>query len=378
MNNIIGKTLIKHLRPPTGKSPKDVRDERLPGFMLRIQPSGVISYMVEYGRGKREVIGRVGLMEPDEAREVAKAKLRTYDNPYINSNSTNNAASFLNQKIPTFNEFIREHYEKWALIHMKRGQETIERLQRGFGGKFGHTKLIQIDQRAIDDWSVNRIKKNIKKSTVNRDLTDLIAALNKAVKWELMPYNPLKGLTKFKEDSLNVRYLLEDEEKALRSVLNSKSEYSYLRPLILTALNTGMRKGELLSLTWSNVNLNEKRLTILDRKNNKTLYMPINSEVTQVLEEWRNYSKGDYVFHNSGKRLISIKRAFKTALKQAGIKNFRFHDLRHTFASKLVMMGVDLNTVRELLGHADITTTLRYAHLAPAYKLAEVEKLVAK
>jgi len=378
MKNVIGTTLIKHLRPAV-KTPYDVRDERLRGFMLRVFPSGVKSYLIELNRGKRETIGRVGEIDPDEAREIAKAKLFTYRNPYAN-NQTMAAPATLNQKIPTFNEFIAHHYEAWVLIHMKQGKQTIERLTRNFGGKFGHYKLINIDQRTIDAWSISRIKQNKSKATVNRDVTDLIAAMNKAVKWELMPYNPLKGLTRFKENDPNIRYLLADEEKALRSVLASKSDYAYIRPLIIVALNTGMRKGELLSLTWSQVNIPEKRITLLSQltKSQKTRYIPMNSEVVEVLQEWRNYSRGDYVFHNNGNKIGSVKKAYKTVLKQAGIKNFRFHDLRHTFASKLVMMGVDLNTVRELLGHQNIETTLRYAHLAPAHKLAELEKLVSK
>ena len=113
-------------------------------------------------------------------------------------------------------------------------------------------------------------------------------------------------------------------------------------------------------------------------KSGKTRYVPLNDEAVRILKTWRtsDVTPTGYVFPGAGgERLIDVKTAWKPLLRVAGVTGFRFHDLRHTFASRLVMAGVDLNTVRELLGHADLKMTLRYAHLAPEHKAAAVAKL---
>ena len=154
----------------------------------------------------------------------------------------------------------------------------------------------------------------------------------------------------------------------------------YLKPLVILDINTGMRRGELFSLTWENIELKQRTLTIEgeDAKSGKTRHISLNDDAFAVLLAWRNQtdSKG-LVFPSpvTGRRLDNIKRSWGTLVKDAKLENFRFHDLRHSFASKLVMAGVDLNTVRELLGHGSIEMTLRYAHLAPEHKAAAVALL---
>lgn len=144
--------------------------------------------------------------------------------------------------------------------------------------------------------------------------------------------------------------------------------------MTLLALNTGMRRGELTSITWSDVNFHTKTVTIRAgyAKSAKARHIPLNSEALEVLKVYRKQSDPEGRLFN----VVSVKKSWNALATAAGLSTFRFHDLRHTFASKLVMAGVDLNTVRELLGHADIRMTLRYAHLAPEHKAAAVEKLL--
>lgn len=148
----------------------------------------------------------------------------------------------------------------------------------------------------------------------------------------------------------------------------------YLAPMVLVALNTGMRRGELFGLQWEHVNLAGKLLTITagNAKSRKARHLPLNTEALDVLTRWQRQGEGTgLVFPSAtGGRMDNINTSWGGIVADAKLADFRFHDLRHTFASKLVMAGVDLNTVRELLGHADIAMTLRYAHLAPD-KLAE-------
>jgi integrase len=150
--------------------------------------------------------------------------------------------------------------------------------------------------------------------------------------------------------------------------------------MILLSINTGLRRGELFSLKWENINLEQSMLTIEGTyaKSGKTRHIPLNTEAVHVLKSWRQQTNGnDLVFPSKNDEPFNtVKKAWAGILKAAEIKKFRWHDLRHHFASRLVMADVDLNTVRELLGHSEMTMTLRYAHLAPEHKANAVEKLV--
>jgi len=157
-----------------------------------------------------------------------------------------------------------------------------------------------------------------------------------------------------------------------------------LTTIVLLALNTGMRKGEIFNLDWRDVDLVGAQVTVRGEgaKSGQTRYIPLNSEAVDVLTSWRatTTQPDGYVFPGRGDsddgRLDDVKKAWLPVVKAAKLQMFRFHDLRHSFASKLVMAGVDLNTVRELLGHADLKMTLRYSHLAPEHKAAAVAKLL--
>jgi integrase len=171
-------------------------------------------------------------------------------------------------------------------------------------------------------------------------------------------------------------------------------ESDHLTPIVLLALNTGLRKGEIFNLTWADINLVTALLTVRGEgaKSSQTRYVPLNAEAVTVLRTWHAASgHTGRVFPGSPERrpsgdthpgddnapLDDVKKSWLPIVRDAKLENFTFHDLRHTFASKLVMAGVDLNTVRELLGHADLKMTLRYAHLAPEHKAVAVAKLVA-
>ena len=271
-------------------------------------------------------------------------------------------------------------------------------------------ELDSISTWTLEKWRSSRLKSGISPSTVNRDLACLKAALQKAVEWNLIDTHPLAKLKPSKVDkSPNTRYLSEQEEMRLKQALKKrdqllkdkresgnqwrkvrghnlypiykKTEYSdYLEPILILALNTGLRKGELLSLKWSDINLHTKQVTVqgANAKSSNTRHIPLNTDALEMLRKWKKQDQYDnYVFYNgNGLKLDDFKKSYKSLLKLANITSFRIHDLRHHFASKLVMNNVPLNTVRELLGHADISTTLRYAHLAPDHKAEAVEKLV--
>lgn len=152
-----------------------------------------------------------------------------------------------------------------------------------------------------------------------------------------------------------------------------------LKPLVVTALHTGFRKSELLSLTWEDVDFESRDIIVRAAyaKNGESRSVPMNDVLTATLEEVRiNSTAKGPVFHNRhGSPYRSFRTAFERAVRKAAIPDFTFHDLRHTFASRLVMRGVDLPTVKELMGHKDISMTLRYTHLSSDHKRSAVEKL---
>ena len=167
-------------------------------------------------------------------------------------------------------------------------------------------------------------------------------------------------------------------------VVTAQEEFvDYLRPVVLVALNTGLRRGEILQLEWKDVDLDGKWITVSGAiaKNGQTRRVPLNAEAVDILQAWRQFrsrrASAARVFPGSdGEGLRRIDKAWGSLIEIAGIENFRFHDLRHHFASRLVQSGIDLNTVRELLGHADITMVLRYAHMSPDRLAMAVERVV--
>jgi integrase len=248
----------------------------------------------------------------------------------------------------------------------------------------------------------------VKPGTVNRDLVALKACLSKAVHWRFIAEHPLlRGVKLLKEDTSGVaRFLSADEEARLRRSLASRDDdrraararanewrrergyelmpefgsyTDYLTPLVLVAMNTGLRRGELLELTWADLDLPRGILTVRGEgaKSGRTRHVPLNSEAQRVLSAWKPAEGEGLVFPgDDGRPMANLKTAWVRVAAAAKLQAFRFHDLRHTFASKLVQRGVDLNTVRELLGHSDFSLTLRYAHLAAENKVAAVAKLV--
>jgi integrase len=139
-----------------------------------------------------------------------------------------------------------------------------------------------------------------------------------------------------------------------------------LRPLLIVALHTGLRRSELFALTWQDVDVKQEVIRVVHTKNGERREIPMTDTLRATVQQLPRRLASDYVFPGkTGRGLVDVRKRFRRALQEAGIEGFVFHDLRHTFASHLVMAGVALVTVKEFLGHKDLKMTLRYAHLAP-------------
>lgn len=377
-------------------------DTVVPQLHLRVQPSGVKSWNVQWSRTSSRSLGKWPGVTVEAARAKAKAALVETDahGAPVAVIEANKPAS---QKPISLGDFIEQHFAPWAMAHQKAGQATIDALEPVFGSLY-ERELRSLSAFDIERIKASRLKAKRKPATVNRDLDRIRAVFSRAVEWGFLADHPLKAVKRAKgADNSRVRYLTADEEKRLRKALEAREAErrasrdrhnawheargsvghpqwpkdgftDHLMPLVLVAMNTGMRRGELFGLSWADVNLPGALLTVTagNAKSRKARHLPLNDEALDVLKRLKKQGEGTgLVFPGvGGGRLTNVNKSWEGLVTEAELAEFRFHDLRHHFASKLVMAGVDLNTVRELLGHADIAMTLRYAHLAPD-KLAD-------
>jgi len=234
----------------------------------------------------------------------------------------------------------------------------------------GDIYLDEITLMRVEEYKKHRLQ-FVKPATINREVTCLRTMMYKAVEWDLLKDNTIKRVKKFKEESHRLRFLERDEIERLLAHCNQ-----HIKNIVIFALNTGMRRGEILRLKWDDIDFINDLIYVLITKNKEKRIIPMNSTLKQLLLSIKEGSVNKYVFCNgTGEIVKSVRTGFTNAMKRANINNFRFHDLRHTFASHLVMSGVDLNTVRELMGHKTIEMTLRYAHLSQTHKTNAVELL---
>ncbi len=388
----------------TGKE-YEVHDTTVPGLFVRVTAAGAKSYVVTWARSRKKTLGRVGILTLEQAREEALQYLneaRKHGEPLAVTQGRRGAGT------PTLRSFIDDHYMPWFKAHHKGHEKTLHTLDTSFE-PIMHRRLDEIAGRDLEQIRTAWLNGGNKPATANRKMGSISGVFSRAVEWAYLPASPLEKVKQLKVDTIGrIRYLSKAEAKALRDALDAREERiraerdsanewrskrgrdalpdlralafaDHLKPMVLLSLNTGMRRGEVFNLRWHDVNLQAKTLTVAGEgaKTSETRHIPLNAEALATLQGWYDQASGTgYIFPGEDdKPMTDVKTAWLELLKNAGIVGFRWHDMRHDFASRLVMAGVPLNTVRDLLGHADIKMTLRYAHLAPDSKAAAVELL---
>ena len=242
----------------------------------------------------------------------------------------------------------------------KRSYKSDLSLVKRISSFFGNPDLVDIVPTSIDAFKQYlQVEFELKNSSINRHLEALSKMFNLCIADGLLDKNPMETISKMKEENYKIRVLTKDEETTLFIVLDER-----LKPIVICALKTGMRKGEILTLKWLNIDFKNNYIELLHTKSGKKRKIPMSKTLRKILLEIKETSTSEYVFVNpkTNKPYTDIKKAFRTALDKAGIKDFVFHDLRHTFATRLIEKGVDIVVVKELLGHADISTTMIYTH----------------
>jgi integrase len=403
---------LRRLKKIPPAAVQDIYDVAQPGLVLRVRPNGKYTYRALLSRGRWHTLGGSELT-PDKARELTRGVRGEVSTAKALGQADPIAARRGVKKQITFATFVLEHYEPWATAQRKTGGEQTIRLRQTFGSTLNDLRLDEISPFHVERWRSARLKDGIAASTVNRDLSTLRGALSRAVEWNLLAAHPLAKVKASKIDRrANVRYLAPEEVTRLSRALEARDDArrmereranawrrergyaewpalgtytDHITPIVRLALQTGLRRGELFQLRWSDVDLDAARLIVRGdgTKTGQTRHVPLNASAGAILTTWRASVPAEtpeaLVFPSAnGEPLVDIKKAWAALMKAARINGFRFHDCRHDFASQLVMAGVDLNTVRELLGHSDIKMVLRYAHLAPEHTAAAVAKLAAR
>lgn len=405
MQTVLTKRIVATVQPKD--RPFELRDDQVRGLLLRVQPSGHKAWIVTWTHGKRRTLGSAGHLSLDQARELSRNVIADFIQTGLPSIAKPKLSKI------TLKAFLEDKYAPWARSELKGGDKYVERIMRVFA-KGLHKPLVEIDAVWVERWWAERLRAKtrpgaettITKATAWRDLASLRSVLAKALNWGVLETNPLLRLRmKVAYPRSVVRFLSTLEDKRLRQALEGRdasmaaarasanvwraarnrerypempvgSYADHLTPIVLLAMNTGLRRGELLALDWSDINLDARMLTVRreNAKSGKQRHVPLNTEALSVLKQWMSQTSGAASVFD----VASVKNGWGGLLAAAKVESFRFHDLRHHFASRLVMGGVDLNTVRELLGHADLAMTLRYAHLAPEHLAAAVEKIYSR
>lgn len=313
-----------------------------------------IRYWVE-GKEKKESVGKVGRITKTIAQTRLEERKRQVRLGQLN---------MLDSKIPTLENFSGTYIEYVRDIKCNRSWKSAVQYLKTINKKFGKKKLSSISPNDIDNYKLERLQ-NLKPASVNRELACLSHLINYAKRHgRYFGDNPVSISKLLPENNKKERILTSIEEELL---INNSSKY--LEAILICALNTGMRKNEIITLRWHNVDMEKNTITIehTNTKNKKTRKIPINSKLRKTLFEQKiKVGSSNYVFLSSKgkpyKRHDSLNQAFKSARDKAGIINLRFHDLRHTSATRMIETDASIVAVSKILGHADLKTTMRYLH----------------
>ncbi len=334
------------------------------GLFERVKGSGEwwIRYADQYGHMHREKVGPKSLAQ----KPYEKRKTQIREGDFF-------PRQLGRRRDMLFKDMAKIYLEDHSKVN-KRSYVTDCYYMRRLTQSFGEKALSEITVQDVERLK-GRLTQQVAVATANRHLALLGGVFNKAIAWKKAKANPVREVKKFKENNERTRYLTEEEEPLLKAEFPeehwSKVEIAY---------HTGMRRGEQFNLRWSDVDFHSHTIAIRIPKSGEKEHVKMNDRVTEILRSLPSRLKSEWVFPSeTGNTPLNannfINRVLEPALKEARISDFRWHDLRHTFGSRLAMAGVELRTIQELMRHKTIKMTLRYTHLSPTHTLEAVNKL---
>ena len=323
-----------------------------------------VLYYDQYGKRHREKVGPKGLA----ITAYQKRKTEIREGKFLPDKVNERRRAVL------FEDMLTSYLEEYSKVNKRSYKTDLSmaiRLRRELSGK----TLEEITAQDVERLRA-KCRTELAPATVNLHLALLKHVFTKAIEWGKTEKNPAQSIKFFRANNARTRYLTEEEEERLRAVFPSEHWGK-----VEVALNTGIRREEQFSLQWANLNFQTGVLTIPRSKHGESRYVPMNDRVVEVLRSLPSRMKSGYVFPSeTGETPLNannfINRVWNPVRAKAGLADLHWHDLRHTFASRLVMAGVDLRTVQELMGHKTITMTLRYSHLSPTHQKEAVQRLL--
>ncbi|WP_457601080.1 tyrosine-type recombinase/integrase [Hydrogenivirga sp.] len=333
------------------------------GYLRRRGKNWYFEFMYNY---KRYTV-KIGNVSKTVAKEIAsQIRAQIIRGEWIPPKEKGATFAEAAKKYLEWYESNSQARERAKRIHKQRVEHIAE--------YFNKYKLRSISYFTIEHYKKKRLQDGVSKETVNKELTIVKSIFNRAKELGLFS-GEIPKIEKFKDaQNERLRYLTEEEAQKLISACPE-----WFRPVVIFALNTGLRAGEIFTLKWEQIDLKNRQIYIepVNSKTKKIYKIPMNDIVYEILTKLHQEHKEKgithgYVFVNSKGEPYSpdgqgYRSVFKTACKKAGIENFRFHDLRHTFASWVAMKSKDIYAVQKLLNHSDLSMTKRYAHLTDEY-----------
>ncbi|MCO4782678.1 MAG: site-specific integrase [Candidatus Cloacimonetes bacterium] len=271
------------------------------------------------------------------------------------------SGAYSNVKGDVLCQKLFERYVSEVVPHRKHPEKYLTAFNF-FIPKIGHLEVKDITLPLLHDIRQKLIKESkISFTTINRYFATVGRSFAMGIEWEMVLENPFSKLGKLKEPKGRVRFLSDDERERLLAECK-KVDYLYL--VVIIALTTGARKSEIMTLKWSQINFKENFITLEDTKNDERRALPLCKYSKDLLLSWKDKKIDETNVFN----IKQCRRSWPTALKASGVKDFRFHDLRHSCASYLAMQGVPLLAIADILGHKTLDMVKRYAHLSNDYR----------
>lgn len=358
------QAFVKKTKVPESLNSIDHYDERMPGLLLKVLPSGRKTYYIRYKNPKKvncqRKIGNAEILSLSQARALARRKLAEVamgEDPFKDAP--------LNLS-PTLEAFAENDYIPYVKTYKKSWEMDISRIRNHLLPYFGIMRMKDIEKRDVVQL-INDQLPDYKPGSINRVIILLRYMFNLAIKWEIEGVfrNPTAGIPLLKENNQVERFLSAEEAKALLIAIKA-SKNPMLQHIVSMLILTGARKREVLDAKWEDFDMERNSWRIPNTKAGKARIVPLSDTATALLTKLRKKKRSPYAFANpiTLKPYKSIYYSWHTARKEAGLDDVRIHDLRHSFASFLVNAGRSLYEVQTLLGHTQIKTTQRYAHLS--------------
>ena len=346
------------------------------GFGLECRASGSKSYFQRYhdpsGKQRQVTIAAYGEVTFDQARKAAQ-KIRS--EAVLGGDPA--AKKETKRAIPLYRELAEMHLTYAANHHRSDGSQRI--IRNHLISRWGKLRLDEIKQQDITKWLADKRQGGMAPATIAKIRTTLSKGFELAKQWELFDGNPTRHCPKEAYNNARERYLTSDEANALRLACECSTN-PQLKNIVGLLLLTGARKSELLKAKWSDINLVKRTWTLNMTKNGRGRHVPLSQAAMDIIGQLPKYPDCPWLLANSKTLLpfTDIKRSFMQARRLAGLHDVHMHDLRHSYASFLVNAGVDLYQIGSLLGHRNVASTSRYAHVVGTTLMAAAEAGAAK